>query len=285
MDTCIFCLLSDSDLRLPVYLTTAGQWGHQEPIQRPEGFASYQWLLTLSGEGMLYVDGQAFPVKAGQAIALFPHVPHRYHATKGPWEVTFIAWEGSQAGPLLDQAGIHQTGVYQIIDMANMMAVLSSILKAANTEGAFSGVECSKLVYSFLLDLPKHVNTSRHSLHQNVRRLQPVISYIKRHCHEPLSIELLAEQAGVSPQYLCQLFKKGLNLRPMEYVNRERINRSKQLIYLEPDLKIQEIAHRSGFEHSSYFCTVFKRLEGITPEQFRRSHGPFLRSSMTVSDH
>ncbi|MGM1045915.1 MAG: helix-turn-helix transcriptional regulator [Bacillota bacterium] len=64
-----------------------------------------------------------------------------------------------------------------------------------------------------------------------------------------------------------------MNIRPMEYVNRERINCSKQLIFLEPEQKIQDIAMRSGFEHPSYFCTVFKRFEGMTPEQFKKSHG------------
>lgn len=181
--------------------------------------------------------------------------------------------EGSQCGLLLEQAGIRQSGVFQIMEFEQMKADLLGIVAAAALEETYTGIECSKLLYSFLLDLPGRVNTSQHTVHQNVQRLQPVIQYIKQQCQQQITIEQLATLAGVTPQYLCFLFKQAMNIRPMEYVNRERINRSKQLIFLEPEQKIREIARRSGFEHPSYFCTVFKKLEGMTPEQFRNSHG------------
>lgn len=267
------CLLSDADKRLPVYVTTAGEWSHQEPVQRPEGFPSYQLLLSVSGEGVLEVDDQTLPVKTGQVIFLYPGVPHGYEAVREPWGLMFVSLAGSLCGPLLEQAGIVKSGVFPIKDLLAMRSGLFKILTEARSEGAYSGAECSKLMYSLLLDLPRYVQTSQHDYHQQVERLQPVIRYIRQHCHLPLTIELLAKQIGITPQYLCLLFKKTLNVRPMEYVNRERINLSKELMLLEPGLKIGAIAKRTGFDHPSYFCTVFKRLEGLTPEAFKKVHG------------
>ncbi|NMO95082.1 helix-turn-helix transcriptional regulator [Paenibacillus lemnae] len=273
MDFVFFTLVTERDRHLPLYLTSAGQWGNQDPVQRPEGFASYQLLLPLSGEGTLHADGHSYPVKTGQVICLFPNVPHRYEADIEPWGMLFIAFEGSLCAPLLEQAGIHRSGAYTVSDPEGLHADLMPILDSVNEEGPFDAAGASKLLYSLLLDLDKVISTNRHQVHLHVQRLQPVLNYIREHCHRALTIQQLAEQAGITPQYLCSLFKSTMNLRPMEYVNRERINRSKQLIFQEPGLKIHEIARQSGFEHGSYFCTVFKKLEGVTPEQFKRSHG------------
>ncbi|MWV43963.1 helix-turn-helix domain-containing protein [Paenibacillus sp. HJL G12] len=270
MDIIRFCHLSDMDKRLPVYVTMTGQWDHQEPVHRPDGFAYYQWLLILSGEGILDVDGCVYNVKAGQAICLFPGVPHRYHAVDKPWKLMFISMDGSLCAPLLKQAGITLSHVYTVLNVEKMKTDISRLITSAGSSDSFTGAECSKWLYSFLLDLPRHIYPNQHT--QHFERLQPVVRYIRQHCHLPLTIQLLAEQAHVTPQYLCMLFQKAFHMRPMEYVNRERIYISKELIALEPHLQIQEIARRSGFEHTSYFCTVFKRLEGLTPQQFKQSY-------------
>ncbi|MFI2858584.1 AraC family transcriptional regulator [Paenibacillus sp. JSM ZJ436] len=272
VDFIFYALVTERDRHLPLYLTSSGQWTHQDPVRRPEGFVSYQWLLPLTGEGRLYVNGHSYAVKPGQAICLFPDEPHRYEATQEPWGMQFISFEGTLCGPLLEQAGVHHSGVYLVSDFAGLSRGLSPIVRAADQE-PFEAAAASKQLYAFLLDLPKQLSTSRHQIHLHAERLQPVLSYIREHCHQPLSIQQLADQAQVTPQYLCSLFKTAMDLRPMEYVNRERINRSKQLIFQQPGLRIQDIAKQSGFEHASYYCTVFKKLEGLTPEQFRRSHG------------
>lgn len=165
-----------------------------------------------------------------------------------------------------------KSGVYNILNADKMQADLANIITGAGSNDNHTNLECSKLLYSLLLDIPSHIHATQHTRHQHFERLQPVTRYIKEHCHQPLTIQLLAEQAGITPQYLCLLFKKAFNIRPMEYVIRERIQFSKELMVMEPQLQIQEISSRSGFEHTSYYCTVFKRLEGVSPEKFKKSH-------------
>lgn len=273
MDYIAFKLLTDSDRLLPLYLTSVGRWRNQEPVDRPGGFPSYQWLLCLSGEGELHVNGEACPVKAGQAICLFPDVTHRYYALEEPWGMLFISMEGNLCAPLLERAGIGRSGVYNMMEPESTAGNLQPILEAARNRATFTTVEGSKLLYAFLLHLAEQVSAVGNTIHQSIRRLEPVFAYIRKECHRTLTIDELAAQAEVTPQYLCSLFRKTMNLRPMEYVNRERINRSKELIYLKPGAKLKDIARLAGFEHPSYFSTVFKRLEGRTPEEFKQSHG------------
>ncbi|WP_456093807.1 hypothetical protein [Paenibacillus bouchesdurhonensis] len=62
-----------------------------------------------------------------------------------------------------------------------------------------------------------------------------------------MQLSELAEVISVSPQYLCRLFQNTMQLRPMVYVNQQRINRSKQLMFSERDKKIYENCPKGRF--------------------------------------
>ncbi|MFE5321627.1 helix-turn-helix domain-containing protein [Paenibacillus sp. NPDC056579] len=51
-----------------------------------------------------------------------------------------------------------------------------------------------------------------------------------------------------------------------------RIKKSKELLLQYPYIQIKEIALLAGFEDANYFCSVFKKLEQISPNQFRKIH-------------
>lgn len=53
--------------------------------------------------------------------------------------------------------------------------------------------------------------------------IQHILEYIDRHIDEPLSIALLAQQAGYSPYHFCRLFRVHCGTSPMEYLRRRRL--------------------------------------------------------------
>ncbi|MCA0754834.1 AraC family transcriptional regulator [Paenibacillus sp. N4] len=273
IDTMVFPILTETDTMLPLYLTSNGHWSNQETIDRPDGYPHFQWLQVMSGAGELYVGDQVMTVRAGQGFCLFPDVPHRYHAIQEPWEIHWLSFRGELSETLFRQAGITKSGVYSTADHDMIVSHMKNIYAMTQSGRAFMGLECSKLVYMFLLDLMKVIQVSSHSVEQNYVKLHPVFQYIEANYDRLITIKDLAACIDVTPQYLCLLFKKAMKMRPMEYVNRERINRSKELMFKESGIKMHEIAMRVGFDSPSYFSSVFKRLERLSPEQFKRIHG------------
>ncbi len=273
IDTMVFPILTETDTTLPVYLTSIGHWSNQEPIDRPDGYPHFQWLQVMSGTGELHVGGQKMTVRAGQGFCLFPNEPHQYFAVQEPWDIHWLSFRGSLSDTLFRQAGITQSGVYSTADHDMIVTHMKNIYAMTQSDRAFLGLECSKLIYMFLLDLMKVIMVSSHSVEQNYFKLQPVFQYIEANYNRLVTIKDLASCIDVTPQYLCLLFKKAMKMRPMEYVNRERINRSKELMFNESDVKMHEIARRVGFDTPSYFSSVFRRLEGLSPEQFKKIHG------------
>ena len=57
--------------------------------------------------------------------------------------------------------------------------------------------------------------------------------------------------------------------RPFEYINEVRINKSKELILSNYNYSISTISKKAGFESPSYFGMQFKKIEGMTPGQFK----------------
>ncbi|MFP4644750.1 MAG: helix-turn-helix transcriptional regulator, partial [Spirochaetales bacterium] len=103
-------------------------------------------------------------------------------------------------------------------------------------------------------------------------RLQAVLDYIDLNHNTVLTIDGLASVADVSPQHLCRMFRDQLGCRPFEHVNRVRISKSKTLMISDSGRRIKDIALACGFEHESYFSGVFRRIEGISPREFRNLH-------------
>ncbi|MCL6603311.1 MAG: AraC family transcriptional regulator [Paenibacillus sp.] len=267
----IFSKVDEQTAELPVYVTSVGYWDHQTEMVRAEGFPDFQYHQVISGEGELQVEGSRIKVGPGNAFILYPGVPHVYRPLSEPWELAWVSFNGREAARILAYGGIHRSGVSQVSGEM-LLSKIWGMLNAAETKQEGQEMEFSKLLYSLLLDLSQQFTGSQ-SHDRQLDRLEPVLRYIEANLNRPLSLKELADTTGVTPQYLCLLFKKILNLRPMMYVNQERVNLSKALMFKETGTRIQEIAQMAGFEHPSYFSAQFKRYTGMSPEQFKQLHG------------
>lgn len=98
------------------------------------------------------------------------------------------------------------------------------------------------------------------------------IAYIEKYVYENVGKELTVSQvsqvANMSESYFSHVFKKEVGQSFTNYVNSVRINKAKELL-LHSDLKINEIAAEVGLENANYFSTLFKKMTGVSPVQFR----------------
>ena len=91
-------------------------------------------------------------------------------------------------------------------------------------------------------------------------------------CSE-LSVRELAARAGCTPEHLARTFRRYLHLSPKEYLNRRRMEDATNLLR-HTNLRVKEIALRSGFASESYFCKQFLKQIGMQPGAYRRNHAP-----------
>lgn len=111
-------------------------------------------------------------------------------------------------------------------------------------------------------------NSYNTQLKQAVKK---VIQLIEEHYMKDWSFEEYAEQVGAANiSSLSRAFKQTTGINYVEYVSKVRIEKAKKML-LDTDLRINEIAERTGYQHS-WFNRVFKKHEGVTPSQYRETH-------------
>lgn len=93
--------------------------------------------------------------------------------------------------------------------------------------------------------------------------------YIDDHYKEDITVDTLASVAFLSRSYLIHIFTKEYGEPPISYLVKRRIEESRYLL-AKTDYSILEIGLMVGFTSGSYFSQSFRRLEGISPKEFRR---------------
>lgn len=101
-------------------------------------------------------------------------------------------------------------------------------------------------------------------------RIKPVLEYIENHYNAQLTLDDLAEVAGMNPKYFCRVFRSLTHHSPVDYLNFYRIEQAAYLLD-STDLPVTEVGNRCGFDESSYFTKVFKKYKGVTPLFYRRN--------------
>lgn len=90
----------------------------------------------------------------------------------------------------------------------------------------------------------------------------------KNHC-QPLSLNDAAEYVHLNPAYLSHVFRKETGITFSEYLTSCRIRTAKELL-LHSTLKVKEIGQKSGFNDYRNFVKTFKKVTGITPQNYRK---------------
>lgn len=102
------------------------------------------------------------------------------------------------------------------------------------------------------------------------RVIDNVISEIREHYTEDISLTSLATKYNLSMARLSEMIKENLKVNFSDYIASLRIQRAKELLRDE-SISIQEIAEIVGYNDYFYFTKVFKKVEGISPSKYRKS--------------
>lgn len=98
------------------------------------------------------------------------------------------------------------------------------------------------------------------------------LAYIREHAQEGIRVSDVLRHCPMSRRAMEMRFKELLGRTPREEIVRVQINHVKNLL-IGTDLKLFEIAARTGFQHTEYLSVVFKRETGMKAYEFRHKHG------------
>lgn len=106
---------------------------------------------------------------------------------------------------------------------------------------------------------------------KELNSLEAIAIYIQQNYAEEISLQEFSEKFYLSREYISRKFKQIYGVNLSDYVVTTRINKAKELLKF-PNLKIYEIALKIGYQDDKYFRKVFKKIVGMTPNEYRKAN-------------
>ena len=100
--------------------------------------------------------------------------------------------------------------------------------------------------------------------------IEKIRIYIDRNYQKNLTQEFISCLFYLNRSYLSHLFKEKTGQKFVDYLNSIRISKAKELLR-SSDRKMYQISKAVGYDNVKYFFRIFKKFEGVTPEQYRNS--------------
>ena len=146
----------------------------------------------------------------------------------------------------------------------NNPTLIKNIIK--NKQRTFCDkVESRGIVYQLMA---RFLKDAQPKAEINDDRIQKVLSYIRKNIYKTIDIDSLAAISCLSKDHFIRLFRKEVNNTPLQYINQKKIEKA-QLILITDSMPIKNISYLLAYEDHSYFNRLFKKLTGVTPQQYR----------------
>lgn len=101
--------------------------------------------------------------------------------------------------------------------------------------------------------------------------VRKVMEYVGKNYLRAMTVEEMAEEIHLSSNYIRTIFKEGTGQTILEYITNYRFEKACELLG-NPSYKVKEVSNMVGYENVSYFCSVFTKRYGMSPNEFRNKN-------------
>jgi len=234
----------------------------------------FQVLYALDGEGKIFLDGQEHDFSSDQVVLIVPDCVHSIQASSR-LTVLVLAFSPSVLKLFLDrelQTSIQQKSLYYNLDTikaSEIRQLLRKMLFELTNYDEF----CKYSLFVYLTELLLILNRLKAEkivVNAHDMRAAQIKEYIHRQYFENITAEDLSGKFGISPRYINGIFKSKYHETPLQYLQKVRIDRSKELL-IETEKDIVSISFEVGYETLSTFYRSFRNLVGMSPNKYRNT--------------
>ncbi|MGM1045926.1 AraC-type DNA-binding protein [Paenibacillus uliginis N3/975] len=225
-----------------------------------------------SGKGYVEIDNQVYELGPGEAVLYLPmQIQHYYSSEDDPWDVRWVHFYGSGLQNYFIERNFHKSQLWSIRQQAAFELAHEALLREAETNRMLDLTHLSTLTYALLAVFVQQASPlSRSKLHTSGKRILELLPMMQQEAAQPFVLEEWAERLGVSTYYFCKLFRNVMEMTPMDFITRCRLQMAKQWLLERKDITIGQIAVDAGYPSVSYFNKRFMEHEGMTPSEYRR---------------
>jgi AraC family transcriptional regulator of arabinose operon len=240
-------------------------------VDRPSGCPDWLLIYSVRGSGLFSYSGGTFSTQAHDAVLIAPNTPHRYEvpSTTNHWELLWAhflpptvwrAWLKWQAlAPGWGHLRVTNRPCRQQIAAHFQDAVrLTAGYRHHREALALNSLEAVLLCCHEQVVLERGQGLDP--------RIGDVLDFVCRQLDRPLGVQELARKCNLSPSRFAHLFREQMDMTPLQFVERQRIERARELLE-HAGYTIATIARQVGFDSAFYFSRRFKHVTGMSPRE------------------
>jgi AraC family transcriptional regulator, arabinose operon regulatory protein len=256
-----------------LYITDIGHYPKAafHDRERRRGSPQHILIYCVHGNGWYQIDKQTHVVSANQFFILPANVAHRYGADlQNPWTIYWVHFTGSRSVEYLKFLNQFQDGQPIIVPPRDERFHLFDDI-IGHVEMSFNE---DNMVYANHA-LAHFLTTFNHSVYRPAERssteqdpIGRTIAYMRQKLDKTLTLEELAQVAGMSTSHYSTVFRKKVQSAPINFFTFLKIQHACRLLQ-DTSLRIKDVAYQIGYEDPYYFSRVFTSVMGTSPRQFR----------------
>ncbi|WP_223636745.1 AraC family transcriptional regulator [Corallococcus sp. EGB] len=255
--------------------------GQSVQAPAPRAASHPQAVLALYTGGRAVIDQRTrLKVSAGDVMLIPAGERHRMVEVERAevWGLGFhpSAFAMTEVAPLLEPFERVRQGASAVVPIPSgrqehLVRLLSELREETRAPHRPMGEQVARSLFSLVLAEVARSSTwapvtSRPTL------AGEALTYIERHCLEPISLREVAAAVGRSPAHVTTALKQATGRSAVEWIISGRMAEARRRL-LSTNERVDIIAERVGYADPTHFIRLFRRAEGLTPAAWRKQHG------------
>lgn len=237
------------------------------------GLKSYLFFIVQKGNGELFYKNKLYYLNKGSCVFIDCNTHYEHRTNNDLWTILWIHFNSESLGRIY-QKYVERGGepVFYPSDITSFYIIWNGVFKLSTTSDYIRDMRINEELNKLLTLLMQETcitnvgENQKNSLNDD---LESVRQYLDLHFREEFLLDDISSKFYISKYHLARSFKAKYGISINSYVNILRITNAKHLLRFSTK-PIAVVSHECGIEDGNYFSRLFKKVEGITPNEFRR---------------
>lgn len=236
-----------------------------------DNLTSYLFFTVQNGSGYLTYDGIKYTLNTGDCVFIDCQKPYSHSTSDDLWSLKWCHFY-SNAMPAIYDKYCERGGscVFRPVNKSQFPQIIDEIYDTANSSDYIKDMRINEKISSLLTLLMEHSWQPQDFMVSRKRmELSTVKEYLDVNFAKKITLDDLESKFFINKYYLTKIFKESFGVTINNYILSNRITRAKQLLRFS-DMTVDQIACEVGMTDGNYFSRMFKKVEGLSPKEYRK---------------
>ncbi len=237
-----------------------------------ENLNSYLFFIVEKGSGILKYKGETYTLKQNDCIFIDCTKPYSHCTSDDLWKLRWVHFSGENMDKIYEKY-ISRGGkvCFSTNNYNEYFAVLSHLYEIASSTSYVRDMKLHEKLSGLLVLLMEETQAAYLGTSSTkIPELRSIKEYLDENYTQKITLDDLSAKFYINKFYLLEIFKQQYGMGINEYMIHMRITKAKRLLRFT-DKTVEEIAYSCGMNSLHYFSRVFKKVEGLSPSEYRKS--------------